>query len=399
MKSKMNPLRQIHNNFFGGVMSTDRFRLSANASWCRSVCWIAGYFHVLVLTAIFSALSGGAEAQSWEAVWSRTVSAAKTEGRLTLSAPAGGVWRDELMKFQEAYPEIKVDITTAPSRDYWARIEKEREAGQYLWDMRIGGLDTLTYRMKAIGFMAPLRPELVLPEVTDGTKWRNGFDGLFFDAEHKYFVSFCMYESFFGYFNEQIINPAEITSMQDLLKPSLKGKLSLQDPRGGAGLVNMGVAYRRLGEAYVRSLVAEQIGVVTNDPRQQVEWALSGRYPIAIGLPSAILVDYQKRGVPMPMRRLSELKEWSAGVCSAQMLQNAPHPNATRLFINWLLTSKVQTELMTAVQLNSMRTDVPPGASDRVVPADKISEYVADQTEDVMPYQEKAGGIFKELLK
>ena len=127
--------------------------------------------------------------------------------------------------------------------------------------------------------------------------------------------------------------------------------------------------------------------------------ATTRRYPIAIGLPSALLVDYQKRGVPLPMRKMSELKEWSAGVCSAQMLDKAPHPNATRLFINWLLTKKVQAELTAAVELNSMRTDVPPGAPGRVVPADQLADYVADQTEEVMPYQEKVADIFKELLK
>ena len=380
-------------------MSVDITLGGEKRSFCRSYRGFARLKSILSLIVAFNVLSAAASAQSWEATWAQTVAAAKKEGRLVLSAPAGNVWRDQLMKFQEAYPEIKLDITTAPSRDYWARVEKEREAGQYLWDLRIGGLDTLTYRMKKIGFMAPLRAELILPEVTDGKSWRNGFDGIFFDAEKKYFVSFCMYESFFGYFNEQAINPSEITTMEDLLKPSLKGKLSLQDPRGGAGLVNMGVAYHRLGEQYVRRLVAEQIGVVTNDPRQQVEWALSGRYPIAIGLPSAILVDYQKRGVSLPIQKISELKEWSAGVCSAQMLNNAPHPKATRLFINWLLTPKVQTQLMVAVELNSMRTDVLPAAPNRAVPADRLSEYVPDQTEEVMPYQEKAGDIFKELLK
>ena len=246
----------------------------------RALGWISGIVGVVALTATLAAPGGAARAQSAEAAWAQTVAAAKKEGKLVLSAPAGNVWRAELSKFQDAYPEIKLDITTAPSRDYWARVEKEREAGQFLWDVRIGGLDTLTYRMKSKGYMSPLRPELILPEITDGKNWRNGFEGLFFDAEHKYFVSFCMYESFIGYFNERVIDPSEIASMEDLLKPAFKGKISLQDPRGGAGLVNMGVAYRRLGEAYVRRLVAEQIGVVTNDPRQQIEWALSGRYQI-----------------------------------------------------------------------------------------------------------------------
>ena len=366
-----------------------------NAIWRRSLFNIAQFFALV----FFCTICVSARAQSWEREWANLIEAAKREGSLVMSAPAGSVWRTQLTKFQTAYPTIKLDITAIAGRDYWARVEKEREAGQFLWDLRIGGLDTIAYRLKTKGYAAELRSQLLLPEVTDEANWRGGLDGLFLDVEHKYFAAFCMYDSPFGYYNSKLVAPSEITTMEDLLKPSLKGKMSLQDPRGGAGLVNMGVAYRRLGEQYVQQLVAEQIATVTNDPRQQLEWALSGRYPVALGLPSAILVDYQNRGVSLELEKITGLKEWTAGVCSAQMISNAPHPNAAKLFVNWLLTRNVQTELTAAVQLNSRRTDVPPGAPDRIVPEDQMSEYVGDQNEEAMQYQEKVLPLLKQFIK
>ena len=35
-----------------------------------------------------------------------------------------------------------------------------REAGQYLWDLRVGGADTNVYNFKKAGNMAPIRPRI-----------------------------------------------------------------------------------------------------------------------------------------------------------------------------------------------------------------------------------------------
>ena len=40
----------------------------------------------------------------------------------------------------------------------------------------------------------------------------------------------------------------------------------------------------------------DQKPAITKDPRQQVEWLASGRYPIAFGLPTAALVEYAQSG-------------------------------------------------------------------------------------------------------
>jgi ABC-type glycerol-3-phosphate transport system substrate-binding protein len=66
----------------------------------------------------------------WKADWDATVAAANKEGALVMSVPSGRAWRDALAKFQDAYPNIKVDMTPVASRDFWPRIVKEHEAGQ-----------------------------------------------------------------------------------------------------------------------------------------------------------------------------------------------------------------------------------------------------------------------------
>jgi hypothetical protein len=142
-------------------------------------CFVAALLAVTILFAV-----GAPPARAdWKADWDATVAAANQEGALVLSVPSGRAWRDALAKFQDAYPNIKTEMTPVASRDFWPRIVKEHEAGQYLWDLRIGGIDAPSYDMKNKGELAPVKPLFLLPEITDEKNWGAGFDGLFLDKE------------------------------------------------------------------------------------------------------------------------------------------------------------------------------------------------------------------------
>jgi hypothetical protein len=77
--------------------------------------------------ALLALLSAPVQAQSgdWKARWDRTVEAAKKEGEINISGPSGRGWRDYMMKFQEAYPDIQVKITPFAGRAFWPRVVKE----------------------------------------------------------------------------------------------------------------------------------------------------------------------------------------------------------------------------------------------------------------------------------
>jgi iron(III) transport system substrate-binding protein len=352
---------------------------------------------VPVLVAAMLSLATPSPAQDSRKDWDATVAAARQEGALTISAPSGREWRDQLLEFQKTYPEIKATATEFASRDFWPRLVKEREAGQYLWDFRIGGPDVVSYNLKSQGVMAPIRPLLVLPEVVDDKLWIGGLDGLFADKEKRYFVGFAAYESENVYYNRKLI-PA--LAMKSLIDPQWRGKISLADPRGGAALVTLGVLDLAYGEDFIRRLVTDQQPVITKEPRQQMDWLASGRYPIAFGLPNIAFVEYESRGARTDdYVTASGLRIVSIGVGGIQMPSQAPHPNAAKLFINWLLTRDVQARLMQAIKLNSRRTDVPPGAPDRLVEPSLIGEYVAAQGEEIQPHQQKVSELLRQILK
>jgi iron(III) transport system substrate-binding protein len=350
------------------------------------------------MTVLFLGAATPARAD-WKADWNATIAAANREGALVLSVPSGRAWRDALAKFQDAYPNIKTDMTPVASRDFWPRIVKEHEAGQYLWDLRIGGVDAPSYDMKNKGELAPVKPLFLLPEIADEKNWGAGFDGLFLDKEKKFFPAFVAYESQSVYYNKTKIADAAHLTMQTLADPQWAGKISMADPRGGAALNTLTVIDKLSGDEPIKQLMAQK-PVVTGEPRQMMDWLASGRYPIAFGLPSATFVDYAARGASLDdFAKVPGLHIWSPGVGAIQYLIKAPHPNAAKVFVNWLLSKDTQTMLMQAVKLNSQRVDVPKADPAEIVDVKAMGQYTCTQAEDLEPYEQHVVALLRDYLQ
>ena len=174
----------------------------------------------------------------------------------------------------------------------------------------------------------------------------------------------------------------------------------MADPRGGSPLTTMGALYRQKGPDFIRKLVVDQKPVITNIPRQQTDWLVSGRYPIAFGVPSAALVEYRRNGGDVSgISKMTGTRQWSMGVGGITVPTRNPHPNATKVYVNWLLSRDVQAHLMKGVELNSRRKDVPQGQPDASLDYSRIDDYIGGQTEAMKPYIEKAQAELRELIK
>jgi ABC-type Fe3+ transport system substrate-binding protein len=346
------------------------------------------------------AWSFAARADDWKADWDRTLAAAKREGSLIISAPSGAIWRERLAEFQKAYPEIKLSLSTFASRDFWPRVVKEREAGQYLWDLRVGGVDTPSYNLKNQGALLPVRPLLILPEVTDDANWHGGLDALFLDREKQFMPMFVATATQSDYYNKVKIPDASDLTVQKLIDPKWAGKISLADPRAGSSLNTLTVLDYLYGDDFIVKLMTNQKPVITKEPRQQLDWLASGRYPIAFGLPSAAFLEYGQRGARVEdFGTIPGLKLWSPGVGGVQIPNRNPHPNATKIYVNWLFSREVQARLMPAVQLNSRRKDVPPGAPDLAIDWSHFDEYVGTQVEELQSYSLRVSDILRRTLQ
>jgi iron(III) transport system substrate-binding protein len=341
-----------------------------------------------------------ATAASASADWEALVAAARQEGRLAVSIPPGQFWRQAISTFEQDYPGMSLELAGANSRDFWPRVFQERQGGIYNWDLRVGGPDPDSYEAYRQGVFDPIRPLLLLPQVTDDSKWLGGLDGLFVDAEDRWFPGFIANTSAAFYVNRDFIPESDLRTDTDILDPRWNGKIAIQDPRGGAGLGRLTALLIAHGEGFVRDLLSKQDVVSTGDNRQIAEWVVRGRYPIGIGISDSTLTELQKEGLGRNVKPLSEgIVTLSPGFGGLQLLSRAPHPKAAQLFVNWVLSRDVQARIAQTVQLNSRRLDVAPGDPATAPDPAKLKEYILNQDEVALESRERAQALAMELLK
>jgi hypothetical protein len=352
-----------------------------------------------VATALLPTRTGAQAASDWRAEWAKLEAAAKKEGKLVLSGPVGVVWREPLMAFQTEYPDISIEYTPGNSRDFWPRVSQEHKVDQYLWDLRVGGIDPFAYRMRDAKSIDPVRPELILPEVINEANWYGGFEGLFADKEKKYLPGFLVYRFPPGWVNRDVIAADKLAKLSDLLKPDFAGKISLQDFRGGAAVSVLSVMIRDYGEEFVTKLIKDQKVVITRDNRQQAEWLIRGQYPIALAVSTDQLTLLKSRGVPMNIAPIEGLNVTVSGFGSVQLIKKRPHPNAARLYVNWLLTKRTQATITKAAGVNSRRVDVPIAQPLTAISPSDVAKFTDSQAEPMLRYQGAAVRLGRKLVQ
>ncbi len=338
---------------------------------------------------------------AWRVKWETTLAAAKREGVLVANGPPGDPLRKALKEFQKAYPDIKLKLTGMSGRNFAPRILSERGAGKYLWDIHIGGSGTPARHLKPKGVLKKIKPALILPDVIDDSMWRGGIDAGFYDKQKDSVYSFEASLAFPVWVNQDYVPKSQLSQIKDLLNPRWKGKIVWDNPlRFGVGIGYCGHLLRVLGEDFIRKLFAQDIAIST-DHRQLIEMLVSGRRPIAGGVREEILGLFQAEGLGLNVKPLSPDTE--EGVYLAQfsggtvLINRAPHPNAAKVFLNWLLSKKGQTAWTTHAGTNSRRLDVTVGRDPRPNPNVRYHDDIA--MEKNLPLAVQCVGIAKDVIR
>lgn len=334
--------------------------------------------------------------------WERLLEAARREGEVNLYGGQGGDNRNALVApFENAYPGIRVSGVFAPGRDLVVRIQAERTAGRNIADVLIGPGASGILPLKPVGALLPLEPILVLPEVTDRTKWLEN-KLWFLDAEPPYTT--------LGYvgivqatitINTQEMSPTEFRSLWDLTDPKWKGKIVSTDVRTpGAGAVQTRYWYTHpeLGPRFMEKLFGEMDVTLSTDQRQMIDWVAQGRFPVGILLNSPDVVAAADLGLPIALLPGDQIREGapigvSGGTVSA--VEGGPHPNATKVYINWLLSRDGQVAWQRFVRQNSLRNDIPKDTVPQYTLPKPGAQYVNTATED---YATLSGGPITDLI-
>lgn len=336
--------------------------------------------------------------------WERKVAEAQKEGELVVYSTAASGVRVALSEAFRNKFGLKLDFVTGRGPEITSRVVREKNAGLFIADVVTGGGTLLTQGLKPEGILADLEPLLILPEVKNPKAWRAGKPP-FLDKEHKAIAFVGVVERYIVR-NTEMVKDGEIESFKDLLRPEWKAKLVMNDPSvSGSGSAFITVLAQIWGvdaaRDYMRQLVKQE-PVITRNWRQQVEWTARGRYPISIAPNTDNVIEFKKNGAPISGVIVREGSKLGSSTGCLGVPANVVHPNASIVFVNWLLSQEGQSLWSKTAGVSSERLDVPndhvdperkPGPGENYVIGDE--EHFNLQT----PMMKIAQEIFSPLIR
>lgn len=300
-----------------------------------------------------------AKPAAWQVEWERVLAEAKKEGRVVFCSGAGTQARMALVQGLKSAYGINADAISGRLSEIHAKILAERRIGLYLWDARIAGFTSALVELKPVGALDPLEPAFILPDVTDPElikkTWYKG-ELWWVDRDHT-MMSFIIFPQPAFAVNTNAVRPDEIKSYNNLLDPKWKGKISINDPTT-TGSTFAPFMMHLFGADWLRKLVTQE-PVVTRDQRLQLDWLAQGKFPIALGMLADGYIEFKNAGAPVQSVTPQEGTWLSASSGGLAIFNRPAHPNATKVFVNWLLSKEAQTAFSRGMGGQSARLDVP----------------------------------------
>lgn len=334
--------------------------------------------------------------------WNSTLRTAKKEGTVVVYGAFGlAQARDPLIKTFSAKFGINLEMIIAQGPQLTARLVNERRAGLYLADVYIGGPESILNDLIPRNMLESIEPHFIVPEVNDPTKWFMG-NLPFFDTGKLTISTLANIPNSKSVINTNFLKTDEFKSYEDLLKPKIKSLIVMADPTVPGGAYWFHIATKIMGEDYMRKLVKQDI-VITRDFRLMTEWLVKGKFIVGIAVDSAGIKAAIRDGAPVSFLTLfKEGSDMGPGGGIIGVMNNNPHPHATKIFVNWILNQEGQTILSKATNMASRRTDV---ATDHLEPwmvpnpAIKYINHNEISVKEQIAKLELAKEIFAPLLK
>ena len=290
-----------------------------------------------------AAESGGA----WQDEWNRTIKAAEQEGQLILYSLSEIGDAISNTGFQKKFPKIKISVVAARGGEHVSRIMAERRAGKFLAD--VGNLgNTSPYTLYQSKVLEPITSSYILPEVKDESKWWQGKQH-FIDPEGKYILVYVGAPLFLVGYNTKSVNPSSFKSYWDLLDPKWKGKIVVFDSKAGgfAATRDRFFYYNpELGPQFLRRLFSEMAPTLYARYPQGEDWLATGKYSLCLCRHQSIS-EAKSQGLPVDLMEPAQFKEGVGVETRAKtmvLMNQAPHPNAAKVFLNWFLSREGQSD-------------------------------------------------------
>jgi iron(III) transport system substrate-binding protein len=273
------------------------------------------------------------------------VAAAEKEGKVVWYASVDVKVAEAVKEeFKKAYPKIDVEVERTGSERVLQRINQEYQSNIHNVDV-VNSSDASHFifwkQQKWLAHHVP----------PDAAKFpENGKD------PEGYYFAWRSTLSPIAY-NTNLVKESEAPkSYKDLLDPKWKGKLTKAHPGySGTALTGTYALVKVLGWGYFEQLAKQGV--------QQLQSTTATPKSIASG-ERAVMVDGNEYNIFIEMQKKSPVKpvyatEGTPFVTSpTAVFEKAPHPNAARLFQNFLYTPKIQQLIVDKGGQRSLHPDV-----------------------------------------
>ena len=268
-------------------------------------------------------------------------------------------------EFQRRFPKVNVQVTVQNPSSIAPRIVTEQQNGIYSWDSWWAASTAMNNIVVPAHGFAPITDFLVLPDIRDTALW--------YAPEYRYTSNAGPYVFLHSMhvetgimFNSDVVDGFELRTAKDLLDPRLKGRIAMRDPSAGTtnGSYVLAQLLREEGPEFIRRLKLEQEPAIIENGRQVTDAVLRGDYAVSLGSSPDILSRCHKMGGCRSVHAVPIAQVMSTR--GVGVLKNPPHPAATRLWVNWLLSQEGQEVYVRewakdqAAGASSLRRDVAP---------------------------------------
>ncbi|MBH9981845.1 ABC transporter substrate-binding protein [Bartonella sp. B10834G6] len=322
--------------------------------------------------------------EGYPAIYAQTLSQADKEGSVVIYANTeNAAVEPVLADFRKAYSKIKVDYIEIKAADLYSRVSSEAAAGALKADIVWSSAMDLQYQM----IQADLSAEYETPELGNIPTW----------AEYNKRLYGITFEPVVFVYNDKLVKTEEMPKTRAGLakfltenKDRFKGKVTTYDPqRSGLGFFAVSHDAKINDDLWdlVKAFGATETKFYTSTGTM-LEKISAGEHAIAYNIigPYAYL-----RAARDPNVKLIIPEDFTLILTrSAYITKNAPHPNAARVFLDYLLSKRGQNIIANEANLFSIRADVDGNATASKLTAEygshlkpvEVNEKLAD---DLVP--------------
>ncbi|MGE3539601.1 MAG: ABC transporter substrate-binding protein [Candidatus Tectimicrobiota bacterium] len=288
-----------------------------------------------------------------------------------------------LKKFGELFPAINTNqyLREQTGRLY-AKLNAERQAGTYLADVvSLSDYSPAFDLIKKNGYTTYVSPQMA------------AFDKQFMSEPPGIFTWYSLNVAGITYNADVISAAAAPKSWKDLLDPQWKGTLNFKDSASGLQGVQWFLLRQLYGDNFWKDMMEQKPRTLPSTVQQYERVVNREDKIIGLGQYNTYL-EFKAKGAPLAFVAPTE------GVVSTPaiigIVDKAPHPEAAKLFIDWLLSPLGQAAHNQLSFTYSPRKDVapPPGAipvSEMKILQPDWKAYIASHSKYVREWNALAG--------